>query len=175
MLPECARGKGRVWRLLVSRARAARTEEARAARWSLVLAQRPHRNDRMSTLRAVRVEARTFETNRATLKEDARASLERLSKTRAVGDQSASIPADGNQQAWKDYLNMEWSTGAVGATWVSFPCKQQASLEGASIGQCSLHARKRRPIGSPSEEDIRASLEGLSHAPSGTAGAGGTT
>ena len=37
------------------------------ARWSLVLAQRPHQTDNMVTLWAVRVEARTFETNRATL------------------------------------------------------------------------------------------------------------
>src|SRR5689334_20910483 len=68
VLPECARTReGRVWRLLVSCARAVRTKRVRAARWSLVLAQRPHRNDRMSTLRAVRVDARTFETNQAIL------------------------------------------------------------------------------------------------------------
>ena|SRR5687767_769328 len=41
-------------------------ESGEVARWSLVLAQRPHRTDRISTLWAVRVEARTFETNRAT-------------------------------------------------------------------------------------------------------------
>jgi hypothetical protein len=38
------------------------------ARWSLVLAQRPRRNDHTLTLRAVRVEASTFETNRAHLR-----------------------------------------------------------------------------------------------------------
>src|SRR5688572_25703445 len=41
-------------------------ESKEVARWSLMLAQRPHRTDRISTLWAVRVEARTFETNRAT-------------------------------------------------------------------------------------------------------------
>ena len=67
VLPECAHGKVGAWRLLVSFARPTRTRGERAARWSLVLAQRPYQNDRMFTLRAVRVEARTFETNRATL------------------------------------------------------------------------------------------------------------
>ena len=57
---------------------------------------------------------------------------------RAVGDQSALAPEEENEQpwgvtawvplqgkrheqAWKDYLNMEWSMGAVGAKRVSFP------------------------------------------------------
>ena len=47
--------------------RSAHKKVERAARWSLVLAQRPHGYDRTLTLRAVRVEARTLETNRATL------------------------------------------------------------------------------------------------------------
>jgi hypothetical protein len=45
----------------------ARGRNEELARWSLVLAQRPHETARMVTLWAVRVEARTFETNRATL------------------------------------------------------------------------------------------------------------
>ena len=48
---------------------------ARAARWSLVLAQRPRQNDRIFTLRVVRVEARTLETNRATLGKGGRSEL----------------------------------------------------------------------------------------------------
>jgi hypothetical protein len=54
-----------------------------AARWSLVLAQRPHQNDRMFTLRAVRVEARTLETNGLPSEEEARASLEGSSEARS--------------------------------------------------------------------------------------------
>ena len=49
-------------------------------------------------------DAPTFETNRATLKEDARASLEGSSKTRVVGDQLALIPEERSKQAWKDHL-----------------------------------------------------------------------
>src|SRR5688572_24083934 len=52
-----------LWRMTYKRAW---KESKEVARWSLVLAQRPHRTDRISTLWAVRVEARTFETNRAT-------------------------------------------------------------------------------------------------------------
>ena len=43
----------------------------RLARWSPVLAQRPHRLDHIVKFWAVRVEARTFETNRANLWETA--------------------------------------------------------------------------------------------------------
>lgn len=50
------------------------------ARWSHVLAQRAHGNDLMFTLRQVLVDARTYETDRAT-------------------------PSDGKyKQAWRDHL-----------------------------------------------------------------------
>jgi hypothetical protein len=45
----------------------ARGRNDELARWSPLLAQRPHRIDRITKLWAVRVEARRFETNRATL------------------------------------------------------------------------------------------------------------
>jgi len=48
--------------------------------------------------RAVRVEARTFETNRATLEYEEPPSLERPSKMRAVGDQSAPSRVEGTSK-----------------------------------------------------------------------------
>ena len=132
---------------MISRARAARTRQGgteavrllcspnahrreRAARWSLVLAQRPHGNDRMPyTKGGARRSAHVRDQSGYPLKRTHEQAW-RDHKKRAVGDQSASIPG--------------WS---------------QASLEGLSkYGM--VHGRSRSDTGVIPESVARASLEG---------------